>query len=52
MKNNIIPLRPKISQPAPSFDKLTARFVLAKHERGELSIGVVAALLFAAGLKP
>ena len=52
MKNNIIPLRPKISQPAPSFDQLTARLVLAKHERGELPAGVVAALLSAVGLKP
>src|SRR5215470_7287973 len=34
------------------FDQLTARLVLAKHERGELPISVVAALLAGVGLHP
>jgi hypothetical protein len=51
--SNVIPLRRMIQpRPAPSFDQLTARLILAKHERGELPAGVVVALLAAVGLAP
>ena len=65
MNNNVIPLRPNrpgrqiCLSDAPMnefsqqpFDQLTARLVLAKHERGELPAGIVTALLAAVGLAP
>jgi hypothetical protein len=53
-RDNVTPLRPRLERgnQVSSFDQLTARMVMQRHDAGTLDPGIVAALLLAVGLQP